>query len=144
MPFVISTGYVRLVRIYHYPFHGPCLTRKTWHVVMLKDQVNRKVHRGSARLACEAAGAIWTVDCLTWQEEDCLKVYSQSLEEPLRRSNRSAVWTNSLLSISQSLMFFVIALVFWYRADLISHNKASTFEFLIGLMVWPNPFILWR
>ena len=101
---------------------------------MLKDQVNKKAHEGSAQLACEAAGAIRTVASLT-READCVKVYSQSLEEPLRRSNRSAVWTNLLFSISQSLMFFVIALVFWYGADLVSRRQASTFEFFIGLMV---------
>jgi ATP-binding cassette, subfamily B (MDR/TAP), member 1 len=107
---------------------------------VLKDQVNKKAHEGSAQLACEAAGAIRTVASLT-REEDCVKVYSQSLEEPLRRSNRTAVWTTLLFSISQSLMFFVIALVFWYGADLVSRGKASTFEFFIGLMVWLNPFI---
>jgi ATP-binding cassette subfamily B (MDR/TAP) protein 1 len=114
-PLLVSTGYIRL------------------RVVVLKDQANKKEHEASAQLACEAAGSIRTVAALT-REEDCLKLYSQSLEEPLRKSNRTAVWSNGLFAFSQSLIFFVIALVFWYGATLVSELKATTFEFFVGLM----------
>ena len=100
----------------------------------MKDQANKQAHADSAQLACEAAGAIRTVASLT-REEDCCRLYSQSLEEPLRKSNRTALWTNALFSLSQSMVFFVIALVFWYGSVVVSRLEFSTFHFFVGLMV---------
>ena len=103
-------------------------------VVVLKDQQNKKAHEASAQLACEAAGAIRTVASLT-REDDCCRLYSESLEEPLRRSNRTAIYSNAIFSLSQSMTFWVIALVFWYGSRLVADMKRSTFQFFIGLMV---------
>nr|GAT60228.1 predicted protein [Mycena chlorophos] len=114
-PFLVSAGYIRL------------------RVVVLKDQKNKKAHEASAQVACEAAAAIRTVASLT-REDDCCEIYSQSLEQPLRESNRTAIWSNLLYSLSQSMIFFVIALVFWFGAQLVSEQKASTFQFFVGLM----------
>lgn len=114
-PLLLSTGYIRL------------------HVVVLKDQANKKAHEDSAQLACEAAGSIRTVAALT-REDDCLNIYSKSLEIPLQKSNRSAIWSNALFALSQSFTMFTIALVFWYGAGLVSRREASTFEFFVGLM----------
>lgn len=114
-PLLVSAGYIRL------------------RVVVLKDQANKKAHEESAQLACEAAGSIRTVAALT-REDDCLRLYSASLEGPLKKSNRTAVWSNLLYSLSQSMTFFVIALVFWYGSRLVSTFKATTFQFFVGLM----------
>ena len=67
----------------------------------MKDQQNKKAHEQSAQLACEAAGAIRTVASLT-REEDCSRLYSESLEGPLRRSNQTAIWSNGIFSLSQA------------------------------------------
>ncbi|KAH7885321.1 P-loop containing nucleoside triphosphate hydrolase protein [Phlebopus sp. FC_14] len=115
IPFLISTGYIRL------------------RVVVLKDQQNKGAHESSAQLACEAAGAIRTVAALT-REEDCLRLYSSSLEEPLKKSNRTALWSNLLYSLSQSMTFYVIALVFWYGSTLVSRMEISTMSFFVALM----------
>ncbi|KAJ7459918.1 P-loop containing nucleoside triphosphate hydrolase protein [Mycena latifolia] len=114
-PFLVSAGYIRL------------------RVVVLKDQKNKAAHESSAQLACEAAAAIRTVASLT-REDDCCALYSKSLEEPLRQSNRTAIWSNLLYALSQSMIFFVIALVFWFGATLVSKREASTFQFFVGLM----------
>ncbi|KAJ6527152.1 hypothetical protein B0H19DRAFT_1335178 [Mycena capillaripes] len=114
-PFLVSAGYIRL------------------RVVVLKDQKNKAAHEASAQLACEAAAAIRTVASLT-REDDCCDLYSKSLEEPLRQSNRTAIWSNFLYALSQSMIFFVIALVFWFGAILVSKREASTFQFFVGLM----------
>ncbi|THH21388.1 hypothetical protein EW146_g137 [Bondarzewia mesenterica] len=115
IPLLISSGYIRL------------------RVVVLKDQQNKAAHEHSAQLACEAAASIRTVASLT-READCLRLYSESLEEPMLKSNRTAIWSNGLYSLSQSSAFFVIALVFWYGSRLISFQEFSTFDFFIGLM----------
>jgi ATP-binding cassette subfamily B (MDR/TAP) protein 1 len=103
-------------------------------VVVLKDQTNKHAHEVSANLACEAAGSIRTVAALT-REDDCLRLYSESLEESLRRSNRTAIWSSAVFSFTQSLSFFVIALIFWYGAVLVSNRQATVFQFFVGLMV---------
>jgi len=99
----------------------------------MKDQINKKAHEQSAQVACEAAGAIRTVASLT-REDDCSRIYSESLEEPLQRSHRSTIWSNMLFAISQAVTFFVIALTFWYGARLVSTFEYSNFQFFIGLM----------
>jgi len=100
----------------------------------MKDEANKKAHDESAHLACEAAGSIRTVASLT-READCLRLYSEALELPLRRSNRSSIYSNAFYALSQSMVFFVIALVFWYGAILVANFEADTFEFFVGLMV---------
>ncbi|KAH9026281.1 P-loop containing nucleoside triphosphate hydrolase protein [Lactarius deliciosus] len=115
IPFLISVGYIRL------------------RVVVLKDQHNKSAHEESAKLACEAAASIRTVASLT-REGDCLDLYSRSLEEPLRKSNRTAVWSNFLFAISQAFSFFIISLVFWYGARLVSNQEFTAKEFFTGLM----------
>ncbi|KAG1751165.1 P-loop containing nucleoside triphosphate hydrolase protein [Suillus lakei] len=115
IPVLVSAGYIRL------------------RVVVLKDQQNKAAHESSAQLACEAASAIRTVASLT-REEDCLQLYSSSLEEPLRRSNRTALWSNLFFALSQSTSFWVISLIFWYGSILVSNLEISVTNFFIALM----------
>ena len=137
IPLLVSAGYIRLVsQIYHFvPSISANISQR---VVVLKDQANKRAHEESAQLACEAAGSIRTVASLT-READCLRLYSESLEAPLRQSNRTAIWSNLLYSLSQSMVFFVIALVFWYGSTLVSRLEASIFDFFIALMVCIYP-----
>jgi len=113
---VISAGYIRL------------------RVVVLKDQTNKKAHAASAQLACEAAGSIRTVASLG-REEDCCRQYSVSLEKPLRRSDKSGTLSSLIYALSQSMGFWVIALVFWYGSILVSRLELSMFDFFVSLMV---------
>jgi len=131
-PLLVSIGYIRLVS--HQSHRSWLSSYVTQRVVVLKDQTNKSAHGGSAQLACEAAGSIRTVASLT-REDDCCDLYSQSLEIPLQRSNRSAIWSSLLYSISQAMMFLVIATVFWYGSILVSKREYSTFQFFVGLMV---------
>ncbi|KAJ6530072.1 P-loop containing nucleoside triphosphate hydrolase protein [Mycena vulgaris] len=113
-PFIVSAGYINLR-------------------VVLKHEQNKKAHEASAQLACEAAAAIRTIASLT-REDDCCNLYSKSLEEPLRRSNRSAVWSTLLYALSSSMVFFAVALVFWFGATLVSKRECTTVQFFVGLM----------
>lgn len=115
IPVLISAGYIRL------------------QVVVLKDQRNKAAHESSAQLACEAASAIRTVASLT-REDDFLQLYSTSLEGPLRRSNRTALWSSLFFSLSQAMSFFVISLIFWYGSILVSHFEITVTGFFVALM----------
>ncbi|KAK0232730.1 P-loop containing nucleoside triphosphate hydrolase protein [Armillaria fumosa] len=114
-PLLVSTGYIR------------------FRVVVLKDQKTKKAREASAQIACEAAGAIRTVASLTL-EDNCCNHYASSLGEPLRQSNRIAIWSNILYAFSASAVFFCIALFFWYGAFLVSRQEFSTFQFFVGLI----------
>jgi ATP-binding cassette subfamily B (MDR/TAP) protein 1 len=106
----------------------------TKRVVVLKDQQNKRTHESSAQLACEAAASIRTVASLT-REEDCLRLYRERLEVPLRNSIKTTIWSNLLYAFSQSASFYVVALVFWYGARLVSYLEISTVSFFVALMV---------
>lgn len=120
-PVVISAGYIRL------------------RVVVLKDQTNKKAHASSAQLACEAAGSIRTVASLG-READCCRLYSESLEEPLRRSHRAGLLSTLIYALSQSMGFWVISLIFWYGSLLVSKFELSLFGFFVSLMVSSSTF----
>ena len=106
-------------------------------VVAPKDQRNKQAHEESAQLACEAAGAIRTVASLT-REDDCLELYSKTLEKPLRELSRTTLWSNLLFSLSRSLAFFIIALTSWYGSRLVSFGEFTSKELFTCLMVRLN------
>lgn len=115
LPFVVGSGYVRL------------------RVVILKDEVNKKAHEESAQMACEAVGSIRTVASLT-REQNCCDIYSKSLEAPLKTAARASIRSTLAYAISQSLSFFVIALVFWYGSRLVAAEEYNSNEFFVCLM----------
>ncbi|KAH9858203.1 P-loop containing nucleoside triphosphate hydrolase protein [Lenzites betulinus] len=114
-PIMLSAGYVRL------------------RVVVENDLRNRKAHEVSSQLACEAAGAVRTIASLT-REEECCQLYNESLEEPFRRTAKVAIFSNAVYALTQAIIFWVIALVFWYGSLLVSEGKRTTFQFFVGLM----------
>lgn len=102
-------------------------------VIVLKDKANKESHADSAQVACEAAGSIRTVAALTG-EEYCLERYSNSLLRPLREAKRAAVRSSLLYALSQTTVYWVLALIFWYGAVLVSRQEVTTFQFFITLM----------
>lgn len=114
VPFILSSGYIRFL------------------LVVPKDRANKIAHDDSAQLACEAVGAVRTVVSLT-REEDCLRLYSRSLETPLRRALTTNFWSSGMFSLSQSLSFCAIAFVFWYGAKLVANQEYSTQHFFVAL-----------
>jgi hypothetical protein len=67
-------------------------------------------HAASAQIACEVVGAIKTVASLT-REQAFYREYSDSLELPLQRSNRSSLRTSALFGLVQSFLYLTAALV---------------------------------
>ena len=100
----------------------------------MKDEKNKKAHAKAAQLACEAAGAIRTIAALT-REDQCRDEYSKSLEEPLRNSNRAAFRGGIIYGLAQATTFWVIALIFWYGAQLVSKLEIDLLDFFVSLMV---------
>lgn len=76
----------------------------------MKDQSNKNAHEESAQIACEGASAIRTVASLKREEGFC-REYSDSLEAPLKKAIRSALVGSTLFGLTQSVVFFGVALV---------------------------------
>lgn len=90
----------------------------------MKDETNKKAHEASAQIACEGADAIRTVASLK-REEGFYHEYCESLEGPLRKSVRAALWGSALFGMTQSVAFFGIALVLGLFC-IISHEHAKS------------------
>lgn len=114
IPLLVCAGYIRL------------------HVVVLKDQKNKKTYSKTAHMASEAAGAIRTVASLT-REEDCCREYHDALEGPTRYSIKSALSANLLYAVSQALSFWVIALVFYVGSRWLASGRYTTQQFFTVL-----------
>lgn len=117
-PLTLSAGYIRL------------------KLVLLKDAKIKKAHQGAAARAVEAAASIRTVASLT-REESCIADYETSLKEPAKISHKTAFVGNILFSLSQSFMFGVIALAFWYGSKLLldgTYESSAFFTILIAVV----------
>ncbi|KAI9833880.1 MAG: GTPase-activating protein [Thelocarpon superellum] len=90
----------------------------------------KKAYEKSASYACEATSAIRTVASLT-RETDVWNHYHQQLVEQGRKSLVSILKSSTLYASSQSLMFFCIALGFWYGGSLIADGHLSMLQFFI-------------
>lgn len=141
IPILVVASFVRLVSFFFLSVY--VCAEQPQRVVILKDEQNKNAHGNSAQLACEAVASIRTVASLT-REEDCLRLYSESLEEPLKTSNKTTAWTGLLFAFTQSTAFYVIALMFWYGSRLIASLEYSTLSFFVCFMVrrlnygWPR------
>ena len=84
-------------------------------------------------MACEAASAIRTVQALT-REKECEEIYSLSLDKPQQLSNRTALVANAYYSLSQALVFFVIALIFWWGSQNLADGTIDANQFFVAMI----------
>ncbi|KAM0254839.1 hypothetical protein ACHAQJ_006380 [Trichoderma viride] len=94
---------------------------------------SKAAYASSATFASEAISSIRTVAALT-REQDVLRMYHESLVEQQRRSLRSVLKSSSLYAASQSLIFLVFALGFWYGGTLIGKGEYDLFQFFLCFM----------
>ena len=91
---------------------------------------SKAAYEGSASYACEATSAIRTVASLT-REEDVWSIYHAQLDVQGRASLISVVKSSILYAASQALVFFCVALGFWYGGTLLGHGEYDTFRFFV-------------
>ncbi|KAF2861862.1 putative multidrug resistance protein 1, 2 [Piedraia hortae CBS 480.64] len=94
------------------------------------QDMSKKAYEESASYACEASSAIRTVASLT-REGDVWDNYHQQLVGQQKKSLKSVLHSSTLYAGSQSLMFFCIALGFWYGGTLIGSGEYSMFQFFL-------------
>lgn len=113
--------------------HYTRVTDISQRVIVLKDKATKEAHAGSAQVACEAAASVRTVAALTG-EEYCCSRYSNSLLRPLQDAKHAALRSSLLYALSQTTVYWVIALAFWYGSVLVSQQEITTVQFFVTLM----------
>jgi ATP-binding cassette subfamily B (MDR/TAP) protein 1 len=91
---------------------------------------SKAAYEGSASYACEATSAIRTVASLT-RENDVWSVYHGQLDSQGRASLISVIKSSSLYAASQALVFFCVALGFWYGGTLLGKHEYGMFTFFV-------------
>jgi ATP-binding cassette subfamily B (MDR/TAP) protein 1 len=91
---------------------------------------SKAAYEGSASYACEATSAIRTVASLT-RENDVWSVYHGQLDLQGRASLISVIKSSSLYAASQALVFFCVALGFWYGGTLVGKHEYGMFTFFV-------------
>ncbi|KAJ9405152.1 hypothetical protein DTO045G8_7165 [Paecilomyces variotii] len=106
-----------------------CGFYRFWMLAQFQERA-KKAYESSASYACEATTAIRTVASLT-RENDVLEVYHAQLEEQGRKSLVSVTRSSILYASSQALVFFCVALGFWWGGTLLGHHEYSIFRFFV-------------
>ncbi|KAI5294549.1 GTPase-activating protein [Ascosphaera acerosa] len=91
---------------------------------------SKKAYQKSASYACEATSAIRTVAALT-REEDVWRHYEDQLEAQAKDSLVSVLKASVLYAASQAIMFFCMALGFWYGGTLLGKGEYGFFQFFV-------------
>ncbi|KAJ5584031.1 ABC multidrug transporter mdr1 [Penicillium hispanicum] len=94
------------------------------------QQRSKAAYESSASYACEATSAIRTVASLT-RESDVWDAYHSQLEAQARQSLISVLYSSVLYAASQALVFFCVALGFWYGGSLLGKGEYDTFRFFV-------------
>ena len=95
------------------------------------QQRSKVAYESSASYACEATSAIRTVASLT-REQDVWIDYHEQLEAQGKRGLVSVLKSSTLYAASQALVFFCVALGFWYGGTLLGHGEYNIFHFFVA------------
>ncbi|ORX80635.1 multidrug resistance protein MDR [Basidiobolus meristosporus CBS 931.73] len=93
----------------------------------------KAIYEKSAQLACEAASSIRTVASLT-REQDVSHAYHVRLEEPHKACKKNAFVTSLIFAGSQSVIYLINCLAFWYGGKLFAEGKYTEEQFFVVLM----------
>lgn len=91
---------------------------------------SKLAYEGSANFACEATSSIRTVASLT-REMDVWEMYHAQLDVQGKTSLISVLKSSLLYASSQALVFFCVALGFWYGGTLLGHHEYDMFRFFV-------------
>ncbi|KAJ5746120.1 ABC multidrug transporter mdr1 [Penicillium odoratum] len=94
-------------------------------------QKSKTGNQDSASYACEATSAIRTVAALT-RERDVWTSYHDILQAQSRANIISVLKSSILYAASQALVFFCVALGFWYGGSLLGRGEYNTFQFFVA------------
>ncbi|KAL2912416.1 hypothetical protein HK105_208119 [Polyrhizophydium stewartii] len=99
-------------------------------VLKFYAEKSKKAYERSAQVACEAVAAVRTVQSLT-RESQLHVQYLDMLKQPMRDGVKNAYLNTLLYGLTQSINFFVTALVFWYGGRLMAYEGYTVKQFFV-------------
>ncbi|CAH1756276.1 1903_t:CDS:2 [Entrophospora sp. SA101] len=100
------------------------------------QEKNKKAYGHSAQIACEGTANMRTVAALT-REDDLWNIYHHLLDEPMKQGTYNAFYASIAFAFSQSILFFINALAFWYGSTLFKageYNLQKFFTIFIAIV----------
>ncbi|KAJ5080960.1 ABC multidrug transporter mdr1 [Penicillium angulare] len=91
---------------------------------------SKDAYQESAAYACEATSAIRTVAALT-READVAERFHQQLEAQTYRSLIAVAKSSTMYAASMAMVFFCVALGFWWGGTLVANGEMNTLRFFI-------------
>ncbi|KAJ5641516.1 hypothetical protein N7490_005516 [Penicillium lividum] len=91
---------------------------------------SKEVYAQSAAYACEATSAIRTVAALT-REDDVARHFHEQLEAQTNRSLIAVAKSSTLYAASMAMVFFCVALGFWWGGTLVSRGDLDLLGFFV-------------
>ena len=122
-----------LVCIATVPVLLACGLYRFWMLAQFQAR-SKKAYEKSASYACENTSAIRTVASLT-REANVSDIYHVQLEEQGKKSLISVAKSSTLYAASQAMLFFILALGFWYGGTLMGKHEYSMFQFFVAFML---------
>ncbi|CCG81794.1 ABC multidrug transporter Mdr1 [Taphrina deformans PYCC 5710] len=112
MPVLVTAGYLR------------------FKLLTVYQNRTKKAYEASANFACEATSVIRTVASLT-REKDVYRIYEASLAGPQKAAFVSTLKTTVFFAASQSIVFLINGLAFWYGSTLIVSGRIGIYDFFL-------------
>ncbi|KAK9458190.1 P-loop containing nucleoside triphosphate hydrolase protein [Dipodascopsis uninucleata] len=104
-----------------------------FYILSLFQQKAKKSNEVSAAYACEATTAIRTVISLT-REDDVLSHFHEVILSQIEKSRPATHWSAALYGVAQGMVYFIMALTFWYGSRFIKSREYTLFQFYVTFM----------
>ncbi|KAK9349188.1 P-loop containing nucleoside triphosphate hydrolase protein [Lipomyces starkeyi] len=104
-----------------------------FYVLTMFQEQAKQSHRVSATYACEATSAIKTVVSLT-RESDIMDHYHSTLDGQVRKSRKQSNASAFLYGVAQGMIYFIMALAFWFGSQFLRTREYSIFQFYVTFM----------
>lgn len=114
VPILIAAGYLRL------------------KVIADFQKRHETAYAKATTVAVEAVSSIRTVYALG-REDDVLRLFDYSLEEPYRESLRHFLYGNLLLAMALSISYFIYGLAYWWGSKNVAEGRYSQVAFFTVL-----------
>ncbi|KAK9449525.1 P-loop containing nucleoside triphosphate hydrolase protein [Limtongia smithiae] len=104
-----------------------------FYILAKFNRKNQKSHEGSAAFACEATSAIRTVATLTLEDE-VLEKYHEGLAKIIVSNRPATHYSAFLYGLAQGMVYFIMALAYWYGSLFIRRREYTIFQFYVTFM----------
>ncbi|KAK7207986.1 P-loop containing nucleoside triphosphate hydrolase protein [Myxozyma melibiosi] len=104
-----------------------------FYILAKLNRQNQSSHMASAAYACEASTSIRTVAALT-REDDVMQHFKEDLDQLIVHNRPSSHYSAFLYGFAQGMVYFILALSFWYGSRFLRTREYTLFQFYVTVM----------